>query len=266
MGENEVPVSDRRGFPRLLWGMIVRPRKTLRYLNERGGSLWWLPALLAALMTVLPVVAGAPLAAEQAREAIVASQERMAEQQGMELSEEQQAQMEGLVASPLIIVVFPAIGAVLGVAIGWLTWSGILYLAGMAFGGRSTFGALLGVVVWTWLPYALRGLLQTAYILISGQLITHPGLSGLVSSAPSVEEMIAAPPSLGQLALTSFLTQVDLFLFWRLALMAVGVVVVMRLPWRKAVPIVVGVWLLLTALGLVPTLIGGMFSGMVAGT
>jgi hypothetical protein len=246
--------------------MIAHPRNTLKYLNESGRFLWWLPALLAVLMTVLPVVAGAPLAAEQAREAIVASQERMAEQPGMELSAEQQAQMEGLVASPLIIVVFPAVGAVVGLVIGWLTWSGILYLAGMVFGGRSTFGALFGAVVWTWLPYAVRGLLQTAYVLVNGQLITNPGLSGLVSGARSVEEMVAAPPSLGQLALTSLLAQVDLFLFWRLTLLAVGVVVVMRLPWRKAVPIVVGIWLLLTALGLVPTLVGGLFSGLVAGT
>jgi hypothetical protein len=190
----------------------------------------------------------------------------MAEQQGMELSEEQRAQMEELVASPLIIIVFPAITTVLGLMIGWLTWSGILYLAGMVLGGRSTFDALFRVVVWTWFPYVLRGLLQTVYILVSGQLIAHPGLSGFVSSAPSASEMVAAPPSLGQLALTSFLAQVDLFLFWRLALMVIGVVVVMRLSWRKAVPIVVGIWLLLTALGLVPTLVGGMFSRMVAGT
>jgi len=265
MGEDEAPVSDRRGFLRLLWGMIAHPRNTLTYLSERAKPRWWLPALLAVLMTVLPVVAGAPLTAEQAREAVLASQERIAEQQGMELSEEQRAQMEGMVASPLLIIVFPAIGAVVGLTIGWLTWSGSLYLAGMVFGGRSTFGALFRMVVWTWWPYVLRGLLQTGFILGTGQLITNPGLSGFVSQAPSVEEMMAAPPSLGQLALSAFLAQIDLFLLWRLALLVVGVGVVMRLRRRKATAIVLGIWLLLTGLGLLPTVVGGLFSGMVAG-
>jgi hypothetical protein len=135
----------------------------------------------------------------------------------------------------------------------------------MVFGGRSTFGALFRMVVWTWWPYVLRGLLQTGYILGTGQLITNPGLSGFVSRAPSVEEMMAAPPSLGQLALSAFLAQIDLFLLWRLALMVVGVVVVMQLRRRKAIAIVLGIWLLLTGLGLLPTVVGGLFSGMVAG-
>jgi hypothetical protein len=245
--------------------MIAHPRNTLKYLNESAKPRWWLPALLAVLMAVLPVVAGAPLTAEQAREAVLASQERIAEQQGTELSEEQRAQMEGMVASPLLIIVFPAIGALVGLVIGWITWSGSLYLAGMVFGGRSTFGALFRMVVWTWLPYALRGLLQTGYILGTEQLITNPGLSGFVSRAPSVEEMLATPPSLGQLALSAFLAQIDLFLLWRLALMVVGVGVVMQLRRRKAIAIVLGIWLLLTGLGLLPTLVGGLFSGMVAG-
>jgi hypothetical protein len=243
---------------------MIRPRDTLRYLNERGGRRWWLPALLAVLMAVLPVIVGAPMAAEQAREAVLANQERMAEQQGTELSEEQRAQMEGVVASPLIIVVFPAVAGVLGLVVGWLMWSGVLYLTGMVFGGRSTFGALFRVVVWTWWPYVLRGLLQTAYIAVSRQLILNPGLSGFVSSVSSADEIIVASPNMGQLVLSSLLARVDLFLFWRLALVVVGTVVVMRISWRKAVLIVGLIWLLLTALGVLPALVGGMFSGLMA--
>ena len=266
MSERNAAASHKRGLVRLLWGMLARPRDTLRHLKEGSSFRWWLPALVAVLMAVLPVAAGAPLTAEQARDAVLASQERMAEQQGAELSEEQRAQMESLVASPLIVVVFPAVAAVVGLLIGWIVWSGSLYLVGMVVGGRSTFGALFGMVVWTWLPYTVRGALQALFILLSGQLITQPGLSGLVSAPSSVEEVMAAPPSLGQLALSSFLGRIDLFLIWRLVLLVTGVTVVMRLRPRKGLLIIVGLWLLLTALGLIPTLVGGMFSGMVAGT
>lgn len=263
MVEREISTVDKRGFLRLLWGMTVRPRRTLTYLDERGGRRWWLPALLAVLMAILPLLVGAPLVAEQAREAMLANQERMTEQ-GMELSEEQRAQMERMATSPLIIVVFPLVGRIIGLVLGWLVWAAALYLAGMVFGGRSTFGALLRMVVWSWWPYVLRGLLQTLYIGLSGQLILHPGLSGLVSSATSAGEMITASPDMGQLVLSSLLAQVDLFLFWRLALLVIGAAVAMRVSWRKALPLVLIVWLLLTALGVLPTLVGGMFSGLMA--
>jgi hypothetical protein len=69
---------------------------------------------------------------------------------------------------------------------------------------------------------------------------------------------------MGQLVLSSLLARVDLFLFWRLALVVVGTVVVMRISWRKAVLIVGLIWLLLTALGVLPALVGGMFSGLMA--
>jgi len=269
MSEANAAPPERRGPPRLLWGMIVRPRATLEYLRERGGRSWWLPALLAALLVILPIVVTAPITAQQSREAVAAAQERWGEQQGMERSAEEQAQMEqamSMAASPLITTVFPAVGSVVGLVVGWLVWGGALYLAGMALGGRSTFGHMFRMVVWTWLPYALRGLLQTVYILASGQIITNPGLSGLVQEARPISEMVITPPSLGQTILVAFLSRIDLFLVWNLILLVIGVTVVPRLSRRKAALVTLGVWLLLTALSLLPALIGGFFTQQFAVT
>ena len=116
------------------------------------------------------------------------------------------------------------------------------------------------MVVWTWFPYTLRGLLQTIYILASGQLIANPGLSGIVQNNRPVAEVMAAPPSLNQMLLGAFLAKVDLFLIWNLILLVIGVTVVTRLPRRKAILSTLGVWILLTALSLIPTLIGGLFA------
>jgi len=245
---------------RLLWGIVARPRATFQRLNENGRRAWWLPALLAVIMVVLPIIVASPIQARQAREAVAEMQAQMSEM----LSPEQRQQMEQaqqIAASPLIITVFPSLTGVLGLVVGWLVWAGALYLVGMVAGGHASFGALFRMVVWAWIPYALRGFLQALYILLTGQLIAHPGLSGLVAGEQTVEKMLTAPPTAGQMVASDLLARIDLFLFWNLALLVVGTMVVTRLSARKATALVLGIWLLLTLMGLIPTLIGGLVLG-----
>ena len=262
MSEQKPPAAQHWGLPRLLWGMIVRPRVTLEYLRDREGRTWWIPVLLGVLLTALPIVVAAPATT---RQAVLVAQEQWGERQRAEMPAEEQAQIESIAASPLLIVVFPAVGSVVGRVVGWLAWAGALYLAGMALGGRSTFGQMFRTVVWTWLPYVLRGLLQTVYILVSGQLIANPGLSGFIQSNYPAGETALVPPSLGQTVLQALLGQVDLFLFWNLILLVIGVMVVARLPRRKAALVTLGVWLLLTALSLIPAIAGGLFAQQAGG-
>lgn len=262
MPEADAAPLEPLGLPRLLWGMVIRPRTTLEYLNEHGKRDWWLPAVLALLLVVLPILVGAPVTARERRETVQAAQERMGGQFGTDMSAEQEAQMEQAMsraASPLITTVFPAVGGVVWRAVVWLVWAGALYLAGTALGGRSAFGQMFRMVVWVWLPYALRGLLQTIYILVSGQLIANPGLSGFVWDNRTVgDAMLFTPPSPGQMLLAALLSHVDVYLFWNLALLVIGVMVTTRLPRRKAVLVTLGMWILLTAIGLLPALVGGL--------
>jgi hypothetical protein len=52
----------------------------------------------------------------------------------------------------------------------------------------------------------------------------------------------------------------DLFLVWNLILLVIGVVVVTRLSRSKAILVTLVVWVLLTALNLVPTLVSSLFA------
>jgi hypothetical protein len=260
MAESDTDSSTQRGLPRLLLGTIMRPRATLAYVGEQGKQTWWLPALLVVLLTVLPVLVSGPLRTEQTREEMRTAQEEIAERMGEDVSEEQLERAMSMAASPLITVVFPAVGGAVSRVVGWLVWAGALYLAGMVFGGRSTFRQIIPVVVWAWIPYGLRGLLQIVYILVSGQLIVNPGLSGLVGSEPSVSETVLASPSTGQIFLTTFLSHIDLFLVWTLILSMIGVEVTTHLSRRKAVLVTLGVWVVLTGLSLLPALIGSLLA------
>jgi hypothetical protein len=258
MAEAQATTPERRGIARLLWGMAVRPRVTLEYLNENEKRAWWLPALLGLLLAVLPILVAAPITTRQSREAFLANQEQIAERYGTQQDPAQMEQALSIATNPLITTIFPAVVGGLGRIAGWLIWAGVLYLAGMALGGRSTYGALFRMVVWAWLPYTVRGLLQTVYIVASGQLITNPGLSGLVKQPQSVSELFTAPPSLGQTLCAAGLGVIDLYLVWNLILLVIGVSVTTRLPKRKAVLVTLGVWILLTAVSLIPTLVGSL--------
>ena len=264
MSEIDANPPEEHRLGHLLWGILARPRATLEYLNEHGGRTWWLPVLLGVILTILPIVVGGPVAVEQAREAISAIQEQPAEQSGATPSAEQLAQVEQTLS--LTQVVFPAVAGAVGRIVGWLIWAGALYLASTALGGRSTFGQMLRTVVWVWLPYAVRGLLQTIYILASGQIIANPGLSGFVLDSGVASDPTAfTPPSMGQTLLSSLLSHVDIYLFWHLALLVVGVMVASRLPRRKALVVTLGVWALFTLIGLIPRLISVLLVGQFMG-
>jgi hypothetical protein len=49
-------------------------------------------------------------------------------------------------------------------------------------------------------------------------------------------------------------------LFWNLALLVIGVTIVAQFARRKAALVTLGIWLALTLLGLVPTIVAGSFA------
>jgi hypothetical protein len=253
MAETAPPETKSRSGSVFGWlpGILVRPRATLVKVDQRGGASWWLPLLLSLVMAVLPLAVGAPILAREARAAVVESQEQMAEQRGMEISAEQQEQIESIAANPLIIVGFPAVLAVIGQIVGWLLWTGALYLAGIALGGRSPFGSMLRVVAWASLPVILRGVIQTVFILVFGEMIVNQGLSGFAGES---------------VVLNTLLSGIDIFVIWRLILLVIGIGVVTHLSRRKSVLVTLGVWVLFTAVGLVfaylGTMVGQQFGAM----
>ena len=260
MSDASTEASERPGLLRLTWCVIARPRRALTLIGERGRRTWWLPALLILTLATAPTVASGPIRTRQLREEMRAAQEEMASRMGDQLSEEDLERAQSITASPMITVVFPAVSRAVGQVAGWLIWAAALYLASMALGGRSSFGQMFPVTVWAGLPYALRGLIQTIYVLTSGQLIAHPGLSGLVQPERSVAEVIGSPPGTGQRLLSALLGRVDLFMIWHMILLVVAVAAVTRLSRRKSLWVTLGVWILLTAVSLIPTLIGGFFT------
>lgn len=213
-------------------------------------------AVLVMALAALPVAVSAPIAARNVQEAV---RQQLEDRPGAMtvLSPEEQQQAIASASNPLVILVMPVLGRLASLWLSWLLWAGGLSILSAMAGGKTSFRQFWPVVIWAWLPFALRGLLQGAFVLATGEPIANPGLSGLVVVEQPVSNLFAAPPGPGVLALRSFLSQVDLFLAWNLFLLAAGVMVTARLSRRKAALITLGLWLVLTLLGLLPAVISG---------
>lgn len=243
----------------LFWGMIRRPRATLETVRDFGGRAWiWMAAAMLVL-AILPSLVSAPIVARQSAELIRESLERQ-EELGQQITPEMAQQATQFSTSPIFTMVFPSILRILGLLLTWLVWSGALHLLSTMLGGSNSFRQMWRAVIWTWVPFALRSLLQTGFILLTGELITRPGLSALVRSAPVEEGSIPQIPSTGELVLGNLLGQIDLFAVWNLALLVLAVSITARISGRKAASITLVIWLVLTLISLVPSLVTASFS------
>ena len=249
------------GFFSLLVGIFIRPRATFTTIKENGRRAWIVMAIIAAILVMLPPIIAGPITARQSAEAFRQAQEQFGNQTGPDGSQIEIGEPPAFISSPIFTTVFPAVGGVIGLVIGWLLWSGALHLLSSMTGGRSTFIQMLQTAVWAWVPYGVRNIVQAVYIAITGELIANPGLSGFVAPEPPPEGALFTPPNTGQLILQSFLGQIDIYLFWNLALLLIGVMVMSQLPRRKAVGILLIVWAVFTLLSLAPALLGGMAAG-----
>jgi hypothetical protein len=260
--ETSIP---KRGFFSLIWGMIRHPLGTLQYLRDQGGRLWLLVALIAVVMTILPIAFSAPITSRLAQEAFQTQLDRM-EQEGasQNFTPEMQGQVSQFATNPLFTVVFPSFTGLIGLVLGWLIWAGALHLLSVMIGGNSQFSRMWAAVIWASIPFVLRNLLQSVYILVSGQTISNPGLSGLVADTRSVSELISAPPSASLLALQTFLGQIDIFTLWNLALLVAGVIVMARLSRRKAILVTVGIWIIFLAFRILLAASSSIFASGIA--
>lgn len=269
MNKGGIEPREPKGPIKLLWGMIVRPRATLEYLSTMHKKRWWFPALLMLVILITVAAANSVATTRAAQQAMVevpvgmpAGKEGIAPPApGMPTEEDGDIMPSPAGVAPMILAL-QAVGSVMVTILSWLVWAGALYLATVFLGqNHAGFGAMFRMVVWVWVPCMIRGLVQSVYLFAGGSPIYNQGLSGLVldKSAKAIMASAYIPPSMGKLVFSAFLAKVDIYLFWQLGLLVLGLMTFARLPKKKALFVTCGVWLLLTLLSFIPALVGGMF-------
>lgn len=137
--------------------------------------------------------------------------------------------------------------------ITWLLLGGLTNLLSLAGGGKSNALMAMNIAAWSTVPIGVRNLMQIIYYLASGSSIQSPGLSGFLAPASGDSLLIFAQ---------FLLARVDLYLFWQIGLLAVGVAIWGGVSGKKAVVIaavvVIVVIILQSLVGLGVNLLGNV--------
>lgn len=137
--------------------------------------------------------------------------------------------------------------------ITWLLLGGLTNLFSLAGGGKSHALMAMNIAAWSTVPIGVRSLMQIIYYLASGASIQSPGLSGFLTATNNNTLLIFAQ---------FLLARVDLYLFWQIGLLALGVAIWGGVKGKKALVIamvvVIVVVVLQSLVGLGVTLLGNV--------
>jgi hypothetical protein len=234
---------------------LFSPRSAFARIAAYEHGAWLTPLLLLTILALVRVAVAGPIEAARIQSAALTPPpgfETWPPQQ-QEQFYQSQAQAQGMMTSPVFIYIFPAAGALLGTWIGWLATFGLLHLLLTLLGGRGSTRTAMNVVAWASLPYALREILRIGYLLVKQQTITAPGLSGFAPTG-GIGPVIAA-----------LLQNVDIYLFWYIALIVLGVTVADKMSRIKALSGVLATMLVLGLLTAAPAALGALFLGATSG-
>lgn len=235
--------TKRRPFAvSLLVSLIDRPATALAEIAAYPRWRWILPVILLIGAMIASIVLTGPLTVEQTQQAVQQQLATLPAEQA-EMARAQIARLQ----QPQVLLATAIGTGLIGLLLSWLMASAILYFSVLIAGGDVSFTGLLATLPWTWLPFALRDVVQAGYILYKNELIANPGLSYFVSTGKLVEDA-------GNL-LYNVLARVDLFTLWHLALVFVVLWVLPRFSKGKAFVLVLVYAALSLGLRLVPALL-----------
>jgi Yip1 domain len=256
MTETETAPAKGPGPINTLLGIIAHPRRTMIALSTAKRRWWWLAALLMLAALALQGVSYARANTELIYQNQITQLESMPEQE-----RGRQAELPAKTDPHPLTIWLPIGGRAIGTLVTWLIWAGLIALASTFLGHNGAkFGGYFSMIAWARLPFALRDLVQGIAMTLSNRAIYNQGLSGLVrDSTPeaiSTAFQTYVPPARGEQILAALLGRVDVYMVWTLILTGIGVWTFGHLPRRRAILLTLGIWIIATAISLLPTLLG----------
>jgi len=249
--DSSVPVDEppRALQLRRIIDVMLRPRAVFTQLRAIDRAVWQTPILLILALLVVRVLVTAPIKAAQAESGLTTPPP------GFEFyTPEQQAQLQQALEAtrgPVFQYVFPIGWALISGLLLWSITAGLLYLLSTLQGGRGSFTRALNLVAWASVPTIIHLIVQIVAVLSTNRLIASPGLAGFVP-----------PPPDGTLLGRALLGRIDLYLFWEIALLVIGLRLFTGLSRGKVWASVLITIVLVMALRILPDLLAAQLGGL----
>ena len=187
------------------WDIITAPSLALRRVSAVQTRSWWFPALLSLTTPLVQVALTLNLQIEEIKKTMALQLSAMTPEQ----ADAARPMLERM-TQPNALLLTTAMQVALGLLVAWAIGMLILYFGIALMGTPVKPNALWAALAWTWIPFALRPLVQLAWSLYSGSLVRYPGLSYFFASGQTTEDQR------NPLFLAG--AQMDLFGLWHLAL------------------------------------------------
>jgi hypothetical protein len=254
MAEYELEALTEIERPRALhfeWVLpiLYRPRRTFERIIQKDNAVWLAPMLLLTIFALLMVAAGGPI-----RQAAAEGQVMLPPDYEYYPPEWQQQYQEGFAARQglVFIYVYPALGILVQIWIGWFLVGSLLHLGLTMAGSRNSNTAILNLLAWASLPFVFRYIVQAVYLLTTHQVIASPGLSGFLSLQSTGFTLF----------IRSLLALIDIYMIWYFVLLLIGILMVAKVSRLKALIVTIAISLFLLAVQALPGFLMGTFGGV----
>lgn len=221
--------------------VLLKPRKTMPEIVNTEKAIWLFPLLILMVSSLILTMITASIEKRTAVPAEMPPDMEYYPEEYQDQYSNVMAQNSGFVRTTL----FPIIGRWLGIWSNWLILSVILMVLLLLAGHPLEWRGVFNLAAWSALPFVVRDVVQSVYLLAAGQLITSPGLSGF---GPVDAQGLA-----GFFAV--LLKFIDLYLVWQLLLILAGFRPVTQIKLLKGLLILLGTAVLYLSIRSLPAFI-----------
>ena len=220
MSENTVPVREMNVFSRLI-GVFLSPGETFKAISAKPG--WLVAVLIVIALTIAFTTIIKPV---MDKETAIKQQEMM-EKQGMDQAEIDRI-TESMQGKGGMMAVFKYGGIIVWtfavMSIISLVW---MFLTKFIIGSDVTFSQMMALNAYTGIIPALGMLIKSPIVLSRGTMNVHFSIATFLSD------------SMANSFIYKFLSQIEVFNIWSVALFCIGLSIMAKKDINKVVPVVV---------------------------
>jgi hypothetical protein len=225
--EPQVPAPKKNVFSRIA-GVLFAPAETFQEIARRPDIV--APLLLLIAAGFISVLLIAPRVDLESMATMQASQIRKQNPNTSAADAERAGRM--MAASSKVFIWISPVAAIVIYAI----FAAVFLFAFRLMGGEGTYAQAFSVTLYSWIPFAISGLITGIVVLARGSFDPMTAATLVKSNPAFLVDMREQP------ALFSLLSSVDVFSFWMLVLYVFGFSAMSKLSRKTSAIIVVTIW------------------------